>query len=177
LENLYGTSIDYYVKVNFTGAIGIVDALGGITVNSEVAFTTSPDTAPDTYKFVVGENECNGDKALAFCRERQAFPNGDNQRGRDQMIAIKGIFAKATSPAIITNYSSVLDSVSNMLTTNMPTSAITALVKDTLNDSTAWNIQSYNVTGTGDTKHCELFGDYRSVKYPIIVRLIMQLNL
>lgn len=166
LENLYGTDIDYYVKVNFTGAVGIVDALGGITVDSEVAFTTCQDTAPVTYKFVIGPNECDGEKALAFCRERQVLANGDNQRGRDQMIAIKGIFAKATSPAIITNYTSVLDSISNMLTTNMPTSAISAIVKDTLSDSTAWNIQSYNVTGTGDTKHCELFGEYRSVTMP-----------
>ena len=166
LQNLYAINIDYYVKVNFTGAAGIVDALGGITVDSELAFTTCSDTAPIPYKFVVGENECDGQKALAFCRERQVLANGDNQRGRDQMIAIKGIFAKATSPAIITNYLDVLDSVSNMLSTNIPTSAITAMVKDTLSNSTTWNIQTYNVTGTGATKQCQLYGFYADVMIP-----------
>ncbi|SEV86056.1 LCP family protein [[Clostridium] fimetarium] len=166
LQNLYNTDIDYYVKVNFTGAVGIVDALGGITVDSELAFTTCSDTAPIPYKFVVGANECNGEKALAFCRERQVLANGDNQRGRNQMIAIKAIFAKATSPAIITNYSAVLDSVSNMFATNIPTNAIAAMVKDTLSDSTTWNIQTYNVTGTGATKQCQLFGFYADVMIP-----------
>jgi len=166
LQNLYGINIDYYVKVNFTGAVGIVDALGGITVDSELAFTTCSDTAPIPYKFVVGDNECDGQKALAFCRERQVLANGDNQRGRNQMIAIKGIFAKATSPAIITNYSAVLDSVSNMFSTNIPPSAIAAMVKDTLSNSTSWNIQTYNVTGTGANKKCQLFGFYADVMMP-----------
>jgi len=166
LQNLYDINIDYYVKVNFTGAVGIVDALGGITVDSELAFTTCPDTAPIPYTFVVGDNECNGEKALAFCRERQVLPNGDNQRGRDQMIAIKGIFAKATSPAIITNYSAVLDSVSNMFTTNIPTSTIAAMVKDTLSNSSSWNIQTYNVTGTSANKKCQLFGFNADVMLP-----------
>ena len=166
LQNLYNTNIDYYVKVNFTGAVGIVDALGGITVDSELAFTTCSDTAPIPYKFVVGANECNGEKALAFCRERQVLANGDNQRGRDQMIAIKAIFAKATSPAIITNYSAVLDSVSNMFATNIPTNTIAAMVKDTLSDSSTWNIQTYNVTGTGATKKCQLFGFNADVMIP-----------
>lgn len=166
LSLLYGTDINYYIKVNFTGTVNIVDALGGITVNSEYAFTTCPDTAPVPYHFVVGENACNGEKALAFCRERQVLANGDNQRGRNQMSAIKGIIAKATSPAIISNYSEVLNSVSSMFVTSMPSSVITDLIKDTINDPTPWNIQTYNVTGTGDMKPCQLFGDVRSVIVP-----------
>lgn len=167
LQNLYGINLDYYIKVNFTGAVGIVDALGGITLDSEKNFTTTPDTAPVPYTFVVGPNEnCDGDKVLAFCRERQIFANGDNQRGRNQMIAIKGIVAKATSPSIIKNYSAVLDSVSNMFVTNMPSNTISELVKDTLNDKSTWNIQTYNVTGTGSTKYCQLFGFYASVMLP-----------
>jgi len=82
------------------------------------------------------------------------------------MIAIKAIFAKATSPAIITNYSAVLDSVSNMFATNIPTNTIAAMVKDTLSDSSTWNIQTYNVTGTGATKKCQLFGFNADVMIP-----------
>lgn len=162
LQNLYGIYLDYYLKINFTGTIGIVDALGGITIDSEVAFNSSS----KANSFVVGPNSCNGAKTLLFCRERYAFSNGDHQRGRNQMFAIKGIIAKATSPAIITNYSGVLNSVTNLFETNMPTDAITALIKKTLDSSTPWNILSYNVSGTGDTKYCELFGSYRSVVIP-----------
>lgn len=149
LSNLYGIDFDYYVRINFTGTVDIVDALGGIDINSEVAFSTTADTAPVTYHFTVGNNaNCNGEKTLAFCRERMAFALGDNQRGRDQMFAIQGIIAKATSPAILTNYASVMDSVSGMFVTSMPHETITTLIKDMLNNSTPWNVQTYNVTGS-----------------------------
>jgi len=146
LANLYGIDIDYYLRVNFTGAMGIVDALGGIDINSEVAFTTHHDTSIIKYNFTVGLNaNCNGDKTLAFCRERMNFPDGDNQRGRNQTFAIQGILAKAKSPAILTNYASVMDSIAGFFMTSMPKDTITAILKDTLNDSTAWNVQMYSV--------------------------------
>lgn len=166
LNNLYTTTIDYYIKVNFTGTVDIINALGGITINSEVDFKTSRDTAPVQYHFVVGDNECDGEKALAFCRERQAFAQGDFQRGKDQMIAIKAMIAKATSSAILTRYTQVLDSVSGMLSTNLSASSITSLIKGTIDSSTPWNVQTYNVSGTPATKKCEIFGGNRSVVLP-----------
>lgn len=149
LENLYGTILDYYVIVNFSGTVGIVNALDGIDINSEIKFTTCDDTAPIHYTFNVGKNaNCDGAKALAFCRERQVFENGDNQRGRNQMYAIQGIIAKASSTSILKNYVSVMDSVSDMFLTSIPEATIAALIKDMLNDLTTWNVQTYNVTGT-----------------------------
>jgi len=148
LSNLYGIDLDYYLRINFTGAIGIVNALSGITIKSEVDFTTTYNTSPLTYHFVAGDNfNCDGDAALAFCRERDAFLMGDNQRGRNQMFAIQGIIAKATSPTILMNYSSVMDSVSGMFATSMQQQTMTSLIKDMLNNSTPWNVQTYNVTG------------------------------
>jgi LCP family protein required for cell wall assembly len=158
LESLYGIDIDYYVKVNFTGAVGVVDALGGITINSDVDFTNGEDAAPISYHFTVGANECDGEKTLAFCRERQAFLDGDNQRGRNQMAAISAIINKATSSAILTRYSQVLDAVSGLIATNMPDEAISTLVKSQLNDMTGWNIMSYSVSGKGDEKTGEIYG-------------------
>lgn len=149
LSHLYDTSIDYYIKVNFTGTMGIIDALDGITVDSEVAFTTSSDTSPIEYTFDIGKNECDGAKALAFCRERQTFAIGDNQRGLNQMLTIEAIMNKATSPTILTNYVSVMDSVSGFFATSMPQDTILSLIKDMLNDYSKWNVQSYNVTGYG----------------------------
>ena len=158
LQNLYGMSLDYYLKINFTGTVDIVDALGGITIDSELAFTTSYYHGPTLYTFALGPNNCDGEKTLAFCRERYAFADGDFQRGRDQTFAIKGIIAKASSPAIITNYSAVLDSVSSLFETNMPTDTITTIIKDTIDNSTPWNIQTYNVSGTGDSRDSYFFG-------------------
>ena len=89
--------------------------------------------------------------AVAFSRERHAFVNGDFQRGRNQTAAIKGILQKATSPAILTKYSAVLDAVGDMFLTNIPTNTISDLVKLQLNDSSPWNIQTYSIDGTTQT--------------------------
>ena len=40
LEDLFDTKINYYVKVNFTSLVDIVDALDGITVNSPYSFVS-----------------------------------------------------------------------------------------------------------------------------------------
>ena len=158
IENLYGIDIDYFIRLNFTGCIGVVNALGGITVNSEVAFTNGDNAWYENYTFVEGENDLTGEMTLAFVRERLAFTNGDFQRGRNQLAAIKGIINKATSSAILTNYASVLDAVSDMILTDMPTSFITKLVKEQLSDSTEWNIQSYSLTGSTGPANGELTG-------------------
>lgn len=151
LQDLYGVNIDYYVKINFSGCVSVVDALGGITIDSEVEFTCGDDASPIPYHFVKGENECDGEMAVAFSRERHAFVNGDFQRGRNQTAAIKGILQKATSPAILTKYSAVLDAVGDMFLTNIPTNTISDLVKLQLNDSSPWNIQTYSIDGTTQT--------------------------
>ena len=148
LEDLYGVNIDYYVKINFSGCVTVVDALGGITIDSEVEFTCGQDASPIPYHFVKGENECDGEMAVAFSRERHAFLAGDFQRGRNQTAAIKAILQKATSPAILTKYSAVLDAVSDMFLTNIPTSTISDIVKMQLSDSKSWNIQTYSINGT-----------------------------
>lgn len=170
LENLYDVKIDYYVKINFSGCIDIINALGGITIYSSVDFENGWEAMYNTYHFVVGPNECDGEKTLAFCRERKAFSaRGDLQRGENQMAALSAVIDKITSPAILTRYSSLLDSVGNMMLTNMPTASITSLVKGQLSNSRAWNIQTYTCDGLtgGDYRYCQITGaGYASVVVP-----------
>lgn len=158
IEDIYGVNIDYYYKINFSGCEEIVNALGGITINSDVSFTNGLEAAYSRYDFNVGPNECDGQMALAFVRERKAFNDGDFQRGRNQAAAIKGIIDKATSPSILSSYSNVLDAVSDMLYTNMPSSTITALIKGQLANPTSWNVQSYSITGTTGSRDGQVYG-------------------
>lgn len=161
LENLYGINTDYYVKINFAGSQAVINALGGITIESEIEFTNGWEAAPVSYHFVQGDNECDGEKAIAFARERKAFAAGDFQRGRNQTAVIKGIIQKATSPAILTRYSAVMDTVSDMFLTNIPSSAISDLVKLQLSNSTPWNIQTYSISGkTDEYRHLEVSNVY-----------------
>ena len=146
VANWLDTDINYYARVNFSSLTEIVDALGGITVNSPIAFT-----AFDGTQFTTGNNQLNGKEALSFVRERKSLGSGDFDRGKNQMRALTGIINKMLSPAIITNYSSVLDSISGSFQTSMESSDITSLIKMQLNDMSGWTITQQQITGKGQT--------------------------
>lgn len=144
LEMLYGIDIDYYFRVNFSGFERIIDALGGITVNSEKSFTTHD----GQFYFSKGENRIGGAAALGFARERQAFSDGDRQRGKNQMEVIRAVIDKAMSPAILTGYTELMESVAGNFETSMPYDLIAELVRDQLENGGSWNIVSTSVTGS-----------------------------
>ncbi|MDO5476475.1 MAG: LCP family protein [Eubacteriales bacterium] len=137
LENLYGIDITYYVRVNFTTLIDIVDAIDGVDVWSDYEFDcfTDPEVHIDK-----GWNHLNGRQALAFSRERFSFPDGDNQRGKDQEAVLKAIIEKVMSPALIVNASALIDSMKGSFQTNLPESKIAELISQQLSEGTDWII-------------------------------------
>ena len=164
LETLYEADVNYYAQINFTGFEKLVDAIGGVTVYSDQAFSNKK----GTLRVQKGENTFNGEEALAFARERYNVSGGDNSRGKNQMKLIAAIMKKVTSgTTIISNYSSILKSLSGMFTTNLSMEDVGRLVKMQLNDMATWNIQSYAVTGTGGyEKTYSIPGDSAYVMHP-----------
>ena len=176
LEQLYNVDVNYYARVHFAGLVGVIDALGGIDVNSDVAFNTVGMEVPDedgsgnfhfaAYSFQKGVNHLDGRQALAFARERDAFDDGDMQRGRNQMAVLQAIIDKATSPAILSGYQDVLKAVSDSVLTNMPQQDILKLVKLQLEDKVDWDISTYTLSGTTDMQDCFTTGFPLSVLVP-----------
>lgn len=154
LEKIYDIKIDYYVRVNFTSLKKIVDLLGGVEVYSDYDFISDwgPHGAGTHYKFKKGYNKVNGKKALAFCRERHHFANGDYQRGRDHQHMIEAILNKAMSPSILQNFTGLLKESKNMFQTSMSTKKISSLCNMQLNDMAKWKISYANAEGTGAKK-------------------------
>ena len=156
LGSLYGIPVDEYVRINFAGFIDVVDALDGIDVYSDYAFTSvgSPGYYDPT-DFVEGWNHLDGKAALAFARERHAFATGDIQRGINQMKVIDAMLEKIKSPALLTNYSRLLAAVADNFVTSFSSGQIAALVRMQLSDFAAWDIQNYSVTGSSSSStHC-----------------------
>ncbi|MGN0353019.1 MAG: LCP family protein [Roseburia sp.] len=147
LAMLYDVEISYYAQVNFAGFEELVDAIGGITIESEISFTT----LNGGYYIKEGENELSGAEALGYVRERKAFGEGDIQRGRNQMKVIAAIIDKATSPVILTKYTSIMDSMAGTFNTNLTSEQISELVKMQLSEGGGWQVLSYTVNGTGDS--------------------------
>lgn len=146
LGMLYDEPVDYYVQINFSGFQTLVDAIGGITIESEKAFRTSE----GGFYISQGTNQLNGTVALSYVRERKAFADGDNARGRHQMMAMEAIIKKLSSgTTILSSYSGIMESMSGMFATSMSTEDISSLVKMQLSDMASWNVKSFAVTGTG----------------------------
>lgn len=144
IENLFGIEINYYARVNFTTVVKLVDALGGINVDSQYAFNAGG------YSFNVGSNYLNGEQALAFSRERKSFKEGDGQRIKNQQAVLSGIIKKATgSTAILTGYNSILNAIESNFQTSLTQKDMTSLVKMQLADMSGWSIKTQSVTGTG----------------------------
>ncbi len=146
LSMLYGIEIDYYFRLNFDGFEDIVDALGGITVNSAITFESHD------IQFIKGENTLNGEEALIFARTRKAFAEGVRRRGKNHMEVIKGVINKITSPAILLNYTEILKSVEGTFETNMPAEKIAQIIQNQISNGTQWNVATYSVDGTGSTQ-------------------------
>ena len=147
LERLYGIEIDYYLRMNFSGFVNVIDALGGIEVYSDYDFSVQ--NIKDYHK---GYNSVNGLEALAFARERYSFPTGDYQRAKNQIEVIKAVIKKCASPAILTNYGSVMEALAGSFETNMPENQIFSLMKIQIFDRASWEISSYTVDGTSSYK-------------------------
>lgn len=150
VENFTGIKIDYYVRLNFTSLIKIVDLLGGIDVNSKYAFETGiyDSTMKKTYKFKKGMNHLDGDAALSFVRERHSFTDGDITRGENQMLVLEALIKKAMSPKIITSYTKFLDVLDDAMITNMSKKEITDFIKKEISKPSNYDIESISLNGT-----------------------------
>ena len=156
LGNLYGVNVEHYIRINFAGFISIIDAIGGVDVYSDQAFTSvgSPGYYDPT-TFAEGWNHLDGKSALAFARERHAFASGDIQRGINQMKVIDAMMNKIKSPTVLMNFSKLMDAVSDCFVTSLSQEQISALVRMQLASLSDWDIQSYTVTGTsGKSSQC-----------------------
>ena len=63
---LYNEDINYYFRINFAGFEQLINALGGVTVNSDYEFDSKNIIG---YHYNKGENFLNGEQALVFSRE------------------------------------------------------------------------------------------------------------
>lgn len=162
MQNFTGLTFNYYVRVNFSSLENIVDAIGGIDIYNQMAFYSGVDGT-----FIPGGDiHLYGNLALKFARERHAYADGDRQRGRNQMIVLEGIIQKATSPAIITGYSGIMEAVGDSFQTNMTKDEMTSIIKAQLDNGGSWNIQQQSVTGEGGTDWTPANGFNAYVMYP-----------
>ena len=146
IQDFLDINIDYYVRVNFSTLVNVVDVIGGIDIYSDKGFT--PWTNKGLY-IPEGNVHMNGAMALAFARERYTYQEGDRHRVQNQQDVITAIIKKVTSSTtILTKYTTLLDELSNSFETNIKTSTITTLMKHQLDKMPSWTIKNYSLNGS-----------------------------
>ena len=144
-EQLLDTKVNYYVKVNFTTVERFIDAIGGVDVESEYEFTP---VKLKSWTVQKGMNHMNGKQALAFARERKAFPAGDNQRIKNQQLVFEALIKKATSSrTMILSYNRVLSSLRNYFEMSFSSREIRKLMKYQLAKNPDWKIFKNTIVG------------------------------
>lgn len=157
IEQLTGLDMNYYVKVNYTTVTELVDAIGGIEVNSDYTFVTHGMGV--YYEFYEGPNQLDGARALAFARERKSFTDGDFQRNKNQQLVLEGVLKKAlSSSTILTKYTGILNAVEDCVEINMSDADIRSLIKMQTDGMPSWNIEKQSILGNIGNEVCYMGG-------------------
>lgn len=177
LEQLYNVDVNYYARVHFAGLVGVIDAPGrhrrqfgcGLQhCGHGGARRGRQRQLPLRRLFLPEGRESPGwPPGAGLCRERDAFDDGDMQRGRNQMLVVQGIVNKAASPAILKSYQDVLAAASDSIATNMPKEDIISLVKMQLQDMSGWNITTYGLAGENSADYCYSLGN--DARYAVVL--------
>jgi polyisoprenyl-teichoic acid--peptidoglycan teichoic acid transferase len=125
VSNLLNVPIDYVVHINFSGFIGAIDALGGVTINVEKEIY-DPAYPTMNYGYTVahflpGPQAMDGATALMYARVRH--PDSDFERMRRQqqvMIAALARLREQNSLFQIHSVAAITSAMRDYVQTDMP---------------------------------------------------------
>ncbi|GAA0439001.1 LCP family protein [Lentibacillus halophilus] len=146
VENFMNVPVDYYVQVNFNAFIETVNSLGGIPYDVPFEmYEMNSDDEDRSIHLLPGEQELNGEEALALARSRKY--DNDIKRGGRQRDIIKTIVDQATSVSSITKIGNLIDSIGNNMKTNISFNEMKSFAKYGLNQELT--MESITLKGDG----------------------------
>jgi len=110
VEGIIDQRIDHVAVIDFEGFKGVTEALGGVTLQNDIAFSDRG------YDFPAGEITVSGDEALAYVRARYPFSDGDYQRSHNQRALLRGAIEQMMTRENLTNP----ERMANLLATVTP---------------------------------------------------------
>ena len=134
VQKLTGIDIDYYVKINFTGVVDLVNALDGVDVEVEEpdfwydSAHTNQVCESNQYRQTdsanivcmgLGWQHLDGAQALAYARCRHLYAVSDIARNQHQQQIIEALAKKAKTIKSVNDFNAILDVVSRNIETNI----------------------------------------------------------
>lgn len=138
VSDLMDIDIDYYAKINFTGIVDLVEALGGIDVDVVYPFceqNSKREFGSNMIYIEEGLQHLNGEQALALTRNRHGWSEcpskynekgyystnlrNDITRGLNQQLVLKAILNRLKEIKELNTVYKLLDTVGSNVMTNM----------------------------------------------------------
>jgi polyisoprenyl-teichoic acid--peptidoglycan teichoic acid transferase len=113
VEEFLDIPIDYYAKINMDGFKDIVNAVGGVTVNNNFAFSDGG------YTFNEGNISLDGKEALVYARMRKQDPRGDFGRQERQRQVIQAVLKEGAKVSSLWNYGDIFGAIGENVKTNL----------------------------------------------------------
>ncbi|SDS21442.1 LCP family protein [Agrococcus carbonis] len=103
VETIIDQRIDHVGIIDFEGFEGLTEALGGVRLQNDIAFSV------DEFDYPSGEITISGEEALAYVRARYPFSDGDYQRTHNQRAFLRGLMTQTMTRENLTNPNRMAD--------------------------------------------------------------------
>ena len=175
VEDFLNIDINYFVRVNFSSVMNLVDAIGGVYLTPNITLYRNTDGVGCYYQKDVKEL-FYGACALRYARERKAYGTGDIQRIQNQQQVLTAILDKLMSPEIIKNYSSILAAVQSNFETSLPEQKIYQLINNQLDSMPKWEVLDCHMEGFDSHSDIYSYGKNEAGDYGVNYYYVMEPN-
>ncbi|MEJ7902212.1 MAG: LCP family protein, partial [Thermomicrobiales bacterium] len=152
VQNLLGIPFDHYGLIDFAGVQDLVDALGGITVLNERAFSY------EGHAFAEGELRLDGEETLAYVRFR-GDEEGDFGRQERQQLVVRAMLTAGADLDVVTAIPRLLDAVEDHIRTDAGPTTLVDLGREFHSTCTAETLDAKRINGEVVTLHDVLLNE------------------
>jgi len=177
LDYNFGIRPDYYAMVNFDGFVQIIDALGGIDINAEIAMEDKCDLNAEGWcRVEPGTTHMDGETALWYARAR--YNTSDFDRTRRSQEVIKALAKKAISLEGMIKSGKLINMLGSYVETDMTSKDLLPLIAKMGSLADETNITSYRITENEAYSYTTYSGaDVLIPDYELIAAIINQVLL
>jgi LCP family protein required for cell wall assembly len=122
IEGITGLKINYWAMVNLAGFRGLVDAVGGVTLNVRQPIPVGGLGADVTGYIKPGVRKLNGFDTLWFARSRDS--SDDYSRMARQKCVMNAMLHQISPKTVLTNFEKIAKASSAMVSTDIPSSEV-----------------------------------------------------
>jgi LCP family protein required for cell wall assembly len=122
IEGITGLKINYWAMVNLAGFRGLVDAVGGVTLNVRQAIPVGGLGSDVTGYIQPGVRKLDGFDTLWFARSRDS--SDDYSRMARQKCVMNAMLHQISPRVALTNFEKIAKASSQMISTDIPASEV-----------------------------------------------------